>query len=191
MHPITSTLFVLLIATSAKGLLPTANDGNLNQNKVLACNIAACQNWYNKEGDPNLLLAKTLKPPCKISSTFPRILTYGWSVDSGCDAAKQPNTCGLHKGAHGCYRHALEKTGPGAQSCYDPAGIWIADPWKGAGTLDAENPLGGPIQSIKHGIADVIPYYQCCDTSPVQTDCCNLYFEKRPPGVCEGEDLAV
>jgi hypothetical protein len=117
-------------------------------------------------------------------------LTGGWSVDDGCDAAKQPNTCGLHVGAHGCYRHALARTGPGAQACYDPNGIWISDPWKGAGTLDKENPLGGFLQVILHGIVDVIPYQQCCQTNPVQPQFCNLYFEKRPPGQCEGEVTA-
>jgi hypothetical protein len=177
MHRIISTLFVLLIAT-------------LNQNKVFSCNVQACQNWWNNQGDPNLLLAKTLKPPCKISPKFPETLTYGWSVDSGCDAAKQPNTCDLHKGAWGCYRHALANTGPGAQACYDQAGNWISDPWQGAGTLDKETPLGGFIQALKHGIEDVIPFNNCCVNTQMEKVCCSLYYEKRPPGVCEGEDLA-
>jgi hypothetical protein len=189
MYQITSTLFVLLIATLTKGLVLTPNDGNLNQNDKLT-RIPACQNWYNGEGDPQVHLDKTLKPPCKISPKFPRTLTQGWSVDDGCDAAKQPDTCGLHVGAYGCYRHSFASTGPGAQACYDQQGNWIADPWQGAGTLDAETPLGGLIQALRHYIADVKPYYDCCRTNPVQTPYCNLYFEKRPPGVCEGEDLS-
>ncbi len=169
MRSITFVLLTSLIVVLVNGIKP------------------ACQNWYNKEGDPNILLALTLNPPCKIPITFKPTMTNGWSVDPGCDASKQPNTCNLHVGAHTCYRHAKASTGPGAQACYDPQGNWISDVWKGAGTLDAETPLGGLIQTIKHGIVDVIPYNDCCQNSNTADNACHLYYEKRPPGQCEGE----
>ncbi len=98
--------------------------------------------WYAVEPDPKPLLARTENPPCNIPSTFPATLLGGWSVDPDCDAQEQPDTCELHKGAYGCYRNAKASTGPGAQACYDKNGKWISDPWKGAGTLDTETPLG-------------------------------------------------
>jgi hypothetical protein len=77
---------------------------------------------YELEGDPNDLLARTLKLPCTIPSAFPLKLLDGWTVFSGCDASKQRNTCDFHKGAYGCYRHAFFTTGLGVQACYDNQG---------------------------------------------------------------------
>ncbi|CAF2676821.1 unnamed protein product [Rotaria sp. Silwood2] len=97
----------------------------------------------------------------------------------------QPYTCKYHVGAWGCYRHSFGKTGPGAQACYDKQGNWIADPWKGAGTLDAETASGSLIQTQKHYYADVLPYDNCCKGADLpQPRTCNMYFEKRPPGAC-------
>ena len=185
MHQITSILLIVLIIALVNGIPFTADKELFDQQGVLG-RSASCRSWYNKQGNPNELLAKTLKPPCKIPSTFPSSLLDGWKVDSGCDASKQPNTCDLHKGAHGCYRHAFASKGPGAQACYDKEGQWISDPWKGAGTLDAETPSNNLMQQMAHAVADVFSYYDCCQTSSSpQPETCNLYYEKRPPGQCE------
>lgn len=152
----------------------------------LSRSVAKCTDWHKKEASPEVHLAKTLNPPCSIPSTFPKELKDGWKTDPGCDASKQPNTCSYHKGAHGCYRHAKSRTGPGAQSCYDRQGNWIADPWKGAGTLDKHTPLGSLLEQLNHYNHDVVPWENCCNTAGnPQPTTCNLYFEKRPPGVCE------
>jgi len=179
---------ILLIIALINGLPFDANNKNQAAKEALIRNPFNCPAWYAAEGDPNVLLAKTLNPPCQIPSTFPPNLLGGWVVDPGCNASSQPNTCDLHKGAYGCYRHAFASTGPGAQACYDQLGQWIADPWKGAGTLDAETPLGDLAQQALHGIADVVPYYTCCRGLFSQTQTCNLYYEKRPPGQCENKD---
>jgi hypothetical protein len=186
MCSITSTLFLFFLVALVNGLPFTADKQNSNQQGIESRDSSSCDSWYNGEGDPSVLLAQTLNPPCKVPAPFPPSLLDGWTVDPGCNASKQPNTCDLHKGAYGCYRHAFKSTGPGAQSCYDQSGHWIADPWAGAGTLDAQTPLGGLIQQALHGIVDVIPYYNCCQTSGApQPATCNKYYEKRPPGQCE------
>lgn len=185
MHSIVSTIFIVLVIALVNGHPFDINEKVLDQQEPVV-RSESCRSWYNKQGDPKELLAKTLKPPCKIPPSFPRTLIDGWTVDSGCDAAKQPNTCSLHQGAHGCYRHSFEQKGPGAQACYDPQGHWISDPWKGAGTLDAETPSGNLLQQFAHAVADVFPYNDCCvTTSSPQPETCNLYYEKRPPGECE------
>ncbi|CAF1185658.1 unnamed protein product [Rotaria sp. Silwood1] len=186
MHCTTYALLVFLTVTLIN-CVPFATDNeNLDQQAMLHRGLPSCSVWYWSQPNPEILLAKTLKPPCNISPTFPSTLPGGWSVDPGCDASQQPNTCDLHKGAYGCYRSALSTTGPGAQACYDKNGQWISDPWKGAGTLDAETPLGDIIQEAKHVVADVLPYYSCCKTSIFfQTYNCNHYYEKRPPGQCQ------
>ena len=148
--------------------------------------LADCKNWYAKQIDPEIHLKKTLKPPCRIPTSFPSKLVDNWSTDPGCDAKKQPNTCSYHVGAYGCYRHSFQRTGPGAQACYDKNGNWLADPWLGAGTLDVETPLGSLFQQLKHVDVDVTPYNNCCkDKALPQPATCNMYFEKRPPGQCE------
>jgi len=186
MYSLTSTLLVLLLVTLINGHPSNVDNGNSKENEILTRDLLGCRSWYRGEGDPSILLAQTLNPPCSIPPTFPETLLDGWVVDPGCDAAQQPNTCGLHKGAHGCYRHAFASTGPGAQACYDQNGQWISDPWKGAGTLDAETPLGDLAQQARHGIVDVATYYSCCTTwLAKQPETCNLYYEKRPPGQCE------
>jgi hypothetical protein len=185
MHRITSILLALSLVVLINGIPFIADNKNPEQG-IVKGNLQACLRWYDNEGDPNVLLAQTAKPPCQVPTTFLPNLAGGWSMDTGCDAAKQPNTCDLHKGAHCCYRHAYASSGPGAQACYDTQGNWISDPWKGAGTLDAVTPLGNFIAVIQHGIRDVIPYYDCCTGSLPQPSTCNLYYEKRPPGQCEG-----
>ena len=177
-----SMKFILLIVVS---IVFVYGHPSPSEEKQPSARNANCRSWYDKQGDPKELLAKTLNPPCQIPATFPSTLIDGWKTDSGCDASKQPNTCDLHQGAYGCYRHSVASTGPGAQACYDQQGQWISDPWKGAGTLDAETP-SNLIQNLLHFTADVLPYYDCCTSegSP-QPETCNLYYEKRPPGQCE------
>ncbi|CAF3392778.1 unnamed protein product [Rotaria sp. Silwood2] len=177
---------VLLTISLVKGIPFPPEDETSDKKEIIARDIGTCYLWYWSQPNPDSLLAKTLKPPCSISAAFPPTLPGGWTTDPGCDASQQPNTCNLHKGAYGCYRHALSSTGPGAQACYDKNGQWISDPWKGAGTLDAETPLGDTIQAGKHFVADVVPYYDCCKlTLFFQKHICNLYYEKRPPGQCQ------
>lgn len=187
MHTFTSTTFVLLFVVMLINGLPfDADNKNSKQPGVLTRGQASCEKWHAGEPDPQIYLDQTLKPPCQIPPSFPTPLIDGWIVDPGCDASKDPaSTCDLHKGAHGCYRHSYKSSGPGAQACYDKNGKWISDPWLGAGTLDVETPLGSFIQQALHGIADVLPYYDCCTDSAPQPYTCNLYYAKRPPGVCE------
>ncbi|CAF2155740.1 unnamed protein product [Rotaria magnacalcarata] len=148
--------------------------------------LADCTNWYGREPEASVHLAKILSAPCSIPPTFPPNLKDGWTTDPGCDAKKQPNTCSYHVGAWGCYRHSFKNTGPGAQACYDRKGNWLSDTWQGAGTLDAETALGSIFQQLRHYTADVVPYDNCCTTSGLpQPSTCNLYFEKRPTGICE------
>jgi len=156
-----------------------------DESPVSSRGLQDCINWYKKEPNPSVHLSKTLDPPCRCPKSFPSKLIGGWTTDPGCDAKKQPNTCDYHKGAFGCYRHSFKTTGPGAQACYDKDGNWIADTWKGAGTLDAETPLGSLFQQLRHYNADVVPWNNCCKDNKVpQPSTCNMYFEKRPPGKC-------
>lgn len=179
-------LLALLPIAWPNGIPFDATNTNSNEDEILTRDAASCTAWYLTQPSPKELLARTIKPPCSILSTFPPTLPGGWSVDPGCDASKQPNTCDFHIGAHGCYRNTIASTGPGAQACYDAKGQWISDPWKGAGTLDVETPLGDLVQQGKHLIVDVVPYYSCCKTSLFfQKTVCNLYYEKRPPGQCQ------
>ncbi|CAF0900289.1 unnamed protein product [Adineta steineri] len=188
MHTITNIFLALLLVLSVAGFELGNIDENSNEQLMAGRGYVDCLIWYATQGDPNKLLAKTKKPYCQVPATFPSTLPGGWSVDTSCDAAKQPNTCSLHAGAYCCYRNALKSTGPGAQACYDKSGQWISDPWLGAGTVDKETPLGNIIQQAKHGVADVIPYYSCCVLTlfAPQPETCNRYYEKRPPGQCEG-----
>ncbi|CAF1384192.1 unnamed protein product [Rotaria sp. Silwood1] len=186
MHAIAYTLLILLTTALINSIPFNTDNEDLDHQEILHRGLSSCLLWYQSQPDPATLLAKTLKPPCSISPAFSETLPGGWSVDPGCDASKQPNTCDMHKGANGCYRSAISNTGPGAQACYDKNGQWISDPWKGAGTLDAETPLGDIIQQGKHLIADVLPYYSCCKTSIFsQSQNCSLYYEKRPSGQCQ------
>ncbi|CAF0825361.1 unnamed protein product [Rotaria sordida] len=180
------TLLVLLTVTLINGIPFATDNGDSDQQEMLHRSLPDCLSWYWSQPDPAQFLANTVKPSCSISPTFPPFLPGGWSVDPGCDASKQPNTCDLHKGAHGCYRNAISTTGPGAQACYDVNGQWISDPWKGAGTLDVETPLGDAIQQGLHVVVDVLPYYSCCKTSLLfQKSTCNLYYKRRPSGQCQ------
>ena len=177
----TSNLLVLVCVIGVAYGLAIGHERQVGQRS-----LASCTSWYKKQIDPAEHLKKTLSPPCKIPATFPSKLLNGWSTDPSCDAKKQPNTCSYHVGAYGCYRHAFKSTGPGAQSCYDKDGVWISDPWKGAGTLDVETPLGSLFQQLRHVTADVTPYDDCCkDKSAPQPSTCNMYYEKRPPGQCQ------
>lgn len=185
MSSIAYTIFVLSVIVLINGIPFDAENRNLEEQQILPRGVITCGVWYLSQPDPQTLLAKTLTPKCTIDPSFPPTLPGGWSVDTGCDASKQPNTCDLHKGAYGCYRSALGTTGPGAQACYDKNGHFISDPWKGAGTLDAESPTGGVIQSAKHFLTDVAPYYSCCKVTFFQEYNCNHYYEKRPPGSCK------
>ncbi|CAF0749668.1 unnamed protein product [Adineta steineri] len=185
MRSVTYTLLVLLVVTIINGF-PSADD-NMESYKDVMLNrdVGSCLTWYALQGDPQKLLAQTLPPPCNCPASFPPTLIDGWTTDPECDAAKQPNTCDLHKGAYGCYRYAFKSTGPGAQACYDKNGKFISDPWKGAGTVDAETPLGDIIQQGEHFLCDVLPYYSCCKLTLLgQRFICDLYYEKRPPGQC-------
>jgi hypothetical protein len=186
MFSISKLLFFIVVISKLDSLVINENDNGLPQNELSNRAIADCTNWYKKQINADEHLRKTLKPPCRIPSTFPKKLIDGWSVDPGCDASKQPNTCGYHPGAHGCYRHSHKSSGPGAQSCYDKTGVWLADPKIGAGTLDVETPLGSFIQQLKHYQADVKPYTDCCPNGPL-SNTCDLYYEKRPPGECENK----
>ena len=173
----TTTLHLLLVII---GIFAIDAQDSLSRSQ------AKCIDWHKKELDPAVYLAKTLNPPCRIPPSFPTTLKDGWKTDPGCDAKKQPNTCSYHVGANGCYRHAITKPGPGAQACYDKKGDWISDPWEGAGTLDKHTPLGSLFEQLNHYNHDVVPFDNCCRTEGnPQPSTCNLYFEKRPPGVCE------
>jgi len=185
MSSITSILFILSIIALINGIPLTDENGNSVQSKTIKYDFWACIGWYFSEGDPQRLLAQTVDPPCTISKDFPATLPDGWSVDPECDAKKQPNTCKLHKGAYGCYRYAKADTGPGAQACYTQNGVWISDVWKGAGTVDAETPLGDLGQQLKHFAVDVVPYYTCCNQASTARYPCSLYYEKRPSGKCQ------
>jgi hypothetical protein len=180
-------LFVFLCLTLSTVGLALNKDEQVSSGKFPSSRgLVTCLSWYALQGNPNLILAQTLKPPCTIPTAFPSTLPGGWSVDPECDAAKQPNTCQYHVGAHSCYRHAYRASGPGAQACYKSNGQWISDPWLGAGTVDKETPLGDLIQQGKHVVVDVLPYGDCCKSLGVpQPATCNLYYAKRPPGQCQ------
>lgn len=188
---IINLVLIPLLALSIVGIELNSLEGKIDDPSLASTRgYVHCQIWHALQGDPNELLAETPKPPCRVPPSFPRTLPGGWSVDTSCDSEKQPNTCSLHVGAYCCYRNAFKSEGPGAQACYDESGQWIADPWLGAGTVDKETPLGDFIQQIKHGVADVLPYFSCCKTllAP-QPETCNLYYEKRPPGQCEDQSM--
>ncbi|CAF3005640.1 unnamed protein product [Rotaria sp. Silwood2] len=191
MYITTNLLLSFLLALPIASIeLRSGDEENFNEHLPSSRGLIDCFVWYSLQGDPSALLAKTAKPPCRVPTSFPRTLSGGWSVDTACDAAKQPNTCSLHTGAYCCYRNALKSTGPGAQACYDEFGQWISDPWLGAGTIDKETPLGSIIQQGKHVFADVLPYYSCCKTLfASQPETCNRYYEKRPPGQCEDKPV--
>ena len=174
-------LFTLIILTIARSITSINSRASSD-----------CIDWYAKQIDPEEHLQNTLKPPCQVPTSFPAKLIDGWLTDPGCDASKWPKaTCGYHEGAHGCYRHSFKSTGPGAQACYDQDGSWLSDPWRGAGTLDVETPLGSLFQQLQHYTTDVKPYDDCCKTSSqLKASTCSLYYEKRPPGQCE-DKLAV
>ncbi|UJR08035.1 hypothetical protein I4U23_012312 [Adineta vaga] len=187
MYTTTYTLLILLGVTFINGLPFADSNENSYENAILNRGAPDCLVWYLTQGDPQELLAQTLKPPCHIPISFPKTLLGGWSVDPECDASKQPKTCDYHKGAYGCYRHAFSSSGPGAQACYDRSGQWIGDVWKGAGTVDAATPLGDFSQQTAHFLVDVAPYYSCCKITLFPKSICNLYYEKRPPGQCENK----
>jgi hypothetical protein len=188
MHSTTYIVLVFLVVALVNSLPFAADNEHPNRQLMLNRGFFDCHAWSLTQGNPADLLAKTLKPPCHIPSNFPETLLGGWSVDPGCDASKQPNTCSFHKGAYGCYRHAFKNTGPGMQACYDNLGQWIADPWKGGGTVDAETPLGDILQQGLHALVDVAPYEFCCELILFQKEkACNFYYNKRPPGQCENK----
>ena len=174
--------------TLAYGLPPVKRSSEVESRSLWVG--VACQAWHKLQPDPSAALSQIATPPCKVPSAFPANLSGGWSVDPGCDASLQPDTCSYHPGAYSCYRHAYAATGPGTQACYDVNGQFISDPWQGAGTLDLETPIGDIIQQGKHALVDVFPYYYCCSTLFKQPDTCNLYYAKRPPGQCSGELLS-
>ena len=187
MHRVTHALIFLLSITSIHALPFADSKASSNEDVILGRTALDCSAWYLTQGDPNKLLAQTLKPPCRVPASFPAVLRDGWSTDPECDAAKQPKTCQYHKGAHGCYRHAFKERGPGAQACYDKNGQFIDDVWKGAGTVDAQTPLGDGVQQAAHFVADVVPFYSCCKITFIYNPLCNLYYEKRPAGQCENK----
>ena len=186
MH-IVSLLFFAILVISAQGSIGPNSSGRTTRSERT---IADCQKWYNVEPDPAPLLAKIRKCPCSIPTSFPKEYNDGgakWKTDDGCQAAQQPNTCSYHKGAHGCYRHAYGSSGPGTQCCYNKAGIWISDPFQGAGTLDREcapTNILNIFQWLAHNKHDVIPWDDCCKDPAMPREICQLYYEKRPPGEC-------
>ncbi|CAF3340852.1 unnamed protein product [Rotaria sp. Silwood1] len=115
-------LLAFLLTSSIFGIELTNDEENFNERQPSTRDLLDCIVWYSLQGDPNELLAKTVKPPCRVPTLFPRTLDGGWSADIACDAAKQPNTCSWHSGAYCCYRNALKPTGPGARACYDKLG---------------------------------------------------------------------
>ncbi|CAF2081934.1 unnamed protein product [Rotaria magnacalcarata] len=164
--------------------------GNIRSTDV-AKKIALCEAWHNAEPHPSIFSEQTPKCPCHVLASFPKVFNDGskiWKTDPGCIASQHPNTCKYHKGAHGCYRFAYKSTGPGAQCCYNKNGVWIKDPHRGAGTLDRERAPDSFFdlsQLAAHHHHDVVPWENCCKDPAVPRDVCQLYFDKRPPGVCE------
>jgi hypothetical protein len=184
------TFFLLLTITVA------CYNGNLIPDPIIRSeaatrNIVTCQKWHSAEPHPLVFLEQTRKCPCRAPSSFPKEFSDGsqiWKTDAGCIAGNQPNTCAYHKGAHGCYRFAHKSKGPGAQCCYNKAGIWISDPFNGAGTLDRERApdnIFNLIQWNAHNKHDVIPWDNCCKDSSIPRNICQLYYDKRPPGECQ------
>jgi hypothetical protein len=170
--------FILVVSIDSS-TLDEDNQGSPSSRGSIDCTI-----WYITQGNPNSLLAQTPTPPCSIPSTFPS--TYeGWQIEPVCNPNGLLPGCLFHGGAYACYEKAYGSTGPGGEACYDKNGNWIADPFKGAGTVDKETPLGGVDQEAKHVAADVVPYLACCGTnSAAPLNTCSLYYQKRPPGRC-------
>ncbi|CAF0780627.1 unnamed protein product [Didymodactylos carnosus] len=174
--------------------LPTAADEEVSDADLVKLfgnnrKLSDCTNWHKKEPDPSAILMQVRKSPCRCPPSFPKSFHDGtdeWTTDPGCDASKQPNTCSYHIGAHGCYRHTYTSKGPGTQACYDKNGDWIADPRKGAGTLDKYNAVNQNLfHLLNHYNHDVVPWNNCCDDASLPENICDLYYEKRPPGECQ------
>jgi hypothetical protein len=170
--------FMLVVSIDSLAL------GGDNQASASSRGGIGCYLWYILQGNPNALVTQTPVPPCLIPTTFPA--TYqGWSIEPVCNPNGLLPGCLFHEGAYACYEKAFGSSGPGGEACYDKNGNWISDPFKGAGTVDEETPLGGTDQELKHVTADVLPYLTCCGTNPaLPLGTCSLYYEKRPPGYC-------
>ena len=161
--------FMLVVSIDSRTLGKDDQKSGIGDGKI------ACLAWYAVQGNPNTLLAQTPTPPCTVPTTFPA--TYqGWSIEPVCNPNSLLPGCLFHDGAYACYEKAFGSTGPGGEACYDKNGNWISDPFKGAGTVDKETPLGGTDQELNHVTADVLPYLNCCGTNPaLPLATCSLY----------------
>ncbi len=144
---------------------------------------AFCPIWMEFQPNPQTYIDQIPPCPCRVLTTWAEN-QMGYTVDDACDGRKPAGeTCTFHKGATGCYRRKSSTGNAGAQCCYDAQGLWINDPNKGAGTLDAYSPDNS---IFLHFFYDVLPYFSCCKAlvSP-SAEKCKQYMDKRPPGRCE------
>ena len=142
-----------------------------------------CSVWHRFQPDPKIYIEQIPPCPCRILTTWSEN-QMGYTADTACDGKKPAGeTCKFHKGATGCYRRTASSGKAGAQCCYDAQGLWISDPNKGGGTLDAYSPDNSVLH---HFFYDVLPYFSCCKplASP-SAEKCQLYMDKRPSGRCE------
>lgn len=148
-----------------------------------AAYTAFCPIWNKFQPNPQTYIDQIPPCPCRVLTTWSEN-QMGYTVDEACDGRKPADeTCKFHSGATGCYRRTSSTGNAGAQCCYDAQGLWISDPNKGAGTLDAYSPDNSV---FLHFFYDVLPYFSCCKalTSPSEVEC-KQYMDKRSPGRCE------
>jgi hypothetical protein len=142
-----------------------------------------CPIWREFQPNPQIYIDKIPPCPCRVLTTWAEN-QLGYTVDKACDGRKPANeTCKFHQGAKGCYRRKSSTANAGAHCCYDAQGLWINDPNKGAGTLDA---YSSDDSIFFHFFYDVLPYFSCCKSIiSSSAEECKDYIHKRPPGRCE------
>ena len=150
-----------------------------------------CAVWLRFQPDASFYINQIPPCPCRVQTAWNNDF-MGYTADPKCDGSKPSSeTCSYHQGAKGCYRKKSDTTPAGAQCCYNTQGVWITDPEKGAGTLDAYMPTfvwhspSTYMPTLAHYLSDVMSYESCCTRSKATSATCKAYHEKRPAGKCE------
>ncbi|CAF3828571.1 unnamed protein product [Rotaria sp. Silwood1] len=190
-HSLGITFDVVSAAQSARFTVPLIKWGFriYKAQKFIRDNY--CSVWLRFQPDASFYINQIPPCPCRVQTTWNNDF-MGYTADPKCDGSKPASeTCSYHKGAKGCYRKKSDTTPAGAQCCYDTQGVWITDPKKGAGTLDAYMPTfvwhspSTYLPTLAHYFSDVMSYESCCTRSKATEATCKAYHEKRPAGKCE------
>ncbi|CAF5162095.1 unnamed protein product [Rotaria magnacalcarata] len=159
MHTATNLLLTFVLALSIGAIEVGTNDKNFDKHPASSRGLIGCIVWHSLQGDPSALLAKTVKSPCHVPTSFP--------------ATNALKNTGPE--AQACY----DRSG---QWISDPwLGAGTVDKETPLGSIIQQG------KHVFADV--LLYYSCCKTRIAPQPDTCNRCYEKRPSGQCEDTRL--